>query len=84
VLPDEPHLLAVALVRRKQPYLLSHGRAEAPACCGFAQRCAYRLRVRQSPGAHDLESGGGSVIQPDMEGTRHARSVARIVLRERK
>ena len=49
---DDSHLLAIALVGRQTPQLITQCRAHPPSRGGFAQRRAYRFRVRHLPGAN--------------------------------
>jgi len=57
LLSDDPHLLAIDIVRCNPLDFLADRGADASACGSLAQGGAYRLGVRQASGSDDLEGG---------------------------
>lgn len=71
MLADATHLRAVILVGREAVHFVSDGRAQTPTSRGLTESGAHGLRVGETPGAHDLEGRGGSVVKTDVQRASH-------------
>ena len=78
--PDDPHLLAIALVRREAADLVTNRRARPSPGAGLVERGAHGFGVGQALRTNDVESRLRAVVKADVKGTRHSRTVARRML----
>ena len=82
LLPDDPHLLAIALVGGQASDLVAKCRAHTAPRGRLPKRSTHGLGVGQPVAPDDLERRCRCLVEPNVKRTCHKLSVVRVVLRE--